>query len=88
MKKSILSLEGVSVLTKTQQKNTLGGLADGGFGGSEEGEGGTCAGLILNGDGERLVFWGTKSEVLAVNPNNWCCSSCSTASWINSCNIC
>lgn len=40
MKKSILSLEGVAVLTKTQQKNTLGGLADGGgsFGGGFNGD--------------------------------------------------
>ena len=30
MKKSILNLEGVQILSKTQQKNTFGGLTDGG----------------------------------------------------------
>jgi hypothetical protein len=73
MKKSILSLEGVEVLSKKQMK-TVGG--------------GACAALITNGDGEILVLWGTKDEVLDTKPNRWCCASCSTASWIGSCNIC
>jgi len=49
MKKSILNLEGVAVLTKTQQKNTFGGLADGGFGGGSGSGPDTCKATCNNG---------------------------------------
>ena len=86
MKKSILNLEGVVALNKDQQRNVFGGLVDG------NGTSGSCAVRITNGDGEILVYWGSKSEITSLGGNgggnSWCCASCSTASWINSCNIC
>ncbi len=79
MLNEILNLEGVAILSKEQQKSVNGGT-------------GSCAVLITNGDGEVLVQWGSKSEIKhlggAGGGNRWCCSGCSTATWINSCNIC
>ena len=89
MNKSIMNLEGVVFLSKDQQKNTFGGR---GLDAGGNGTTGSCAVLITNGDGERLVFRGTLAEITAAGGNGggrrWCCESCSTASWINSCNIC
>ena len=77
MFKNILNVKGVSVLSKTEQKNLFGG---------------SCAVLIKNGDGERLVVRGTKAEITALGGNgggnSWCCASCDKATWIDSCNIC
>ncbi len=80
MLKNILNLEGVAVLTKEQQKSVNGGR-------------GTCAVRMLNGDGEILVMQNLSlAEVTAAGGNgggnSWCCASCGTATWINSCNIC
>lgn len=76
MLENILNLAGVSVLSKQEQKSVNGG----------------CAVLITNGDGEILVMHGTKEEITAMGGNGggnrWCCESCDTASWIDSCNIC
>lgn len=80
MLKNILTLDGVSALSKQEQKSVHGGLA------------GSCAVRMLDGDGEISVVWGTKAEITAAGGNgggnSWCCASCATASWINSCNIC
>lgn len=84
MLKNILNVEGVVALNKEQQKSVFGGLAA---------AGGSCAVMMQNGDGEILVVQGLSlSQVTAAGGNGggnrWCCDSCSTASWINSCNIC
>lgn len=81
MLKNILNLEGVVALNKEQQKNVFGGKSAG------------CAVMMQNGDGEVLVVKGLSlSEVTEAGGNGggnrWCCASCSTATWINSCNIC
>lgn len=85
MKKSILNLEGVQILSKTQQKNTFGGLADGGgeFDGGESG-GGTCQALVgYSGDGEPIVSCNLSNAQAKAAGIKWCCSSCSTTSWSN-----
>ena len=89
MNKLIMNLESVVFLKKEQQKNTFGGkdlnIGDNVLAGS-------CAVLITNCDGERLVWWGSLDEITAAGGNGggrrWCCDSCSSASWINSRNIC
>ena len=77
MLKNILNLEGVTALSKEQQKSINGG----------------CAVRMTNGDGEILVVTGLSlAEVTAAGGNGggnrWCCASCGSASWINSCNVC
>lgn len=54
---------------------------------------GTCAVMMTNGDGEVLVVQNISlAEVTSAGGNGggnqWCCDSCSDASWIDSCNIC
>jgi len=72
MKKSILSLEGVEVLSKKQMKTV-------------EGSGsGTCAYT----DGDGLVRTGiSKGDALSLMAMSdagahWCCDSCGSASWL------
>lgn len=80
MLENILNLNGISVLSKQEQRNVNGGINGG------------CAVLMTNGDGERLVFHGTKAEITEAGGNGggnrWCCESCGSATWINSCNVC
>jgi len=63
MKKSILNLEGVAVLTKIQQKNTFGGLADGGFGGGDEG---ACCDCTKTGVEKDLTSYDTATGTYVV----------------------
>jgi hypothetical protein len=83
MLKNILSLDGVTVLNKNQQKAVNGGLANGS---------GTCAAFVpcsLPGEhddscgGGSYVYNVSKSEAQAhvANGGYWCCDSCSSASW-------
>ena len=78
MKKSILNLG--KALNRKQQQLV--------FGGREDDESGTCAYVVYNGDGEILVEKNvSKSTAMSIG-QNWCCDSCDSASWIDSCNIC
>lgn len=79
MKKSILGLEGVAVLSKQQQKGVNGG------GGScctryfiRSGVNGSSLTPVVNCDISKA-----DAVSLASGPNggNWCCASCSSASW-------
>lgn len=76
MLQNIKNLEGVTLLSKEQQKSVSGGLA----------EVGTCAFYGgTNGDGEPIGMAGVsmadaQAGAAAVG-GHWCCSSCSTASW-------
>lgn len=77
MKKQILDLEGVQVLTKDQMKNVSGK------------EGGTCAFYGgTSGDGEPIGGAGlSKAFVIQAAKDvggRWCCDSCASASWYNS----
>lgn len=53
---------------------------------------GSCAYVTRNGDGEIYVEQNVSQETAqsigSLDGNNWCCESCDTASWINSCNVC
>lgn len=53
---------------------------------------GSCAFVTRNGDGEIYVEINVSQETAqaigSLEGNNWCCESCDTASWINSCNVC
>ncbi|WP_306353459.1 hypothetical protein [Flavobacterium sp. '19STA2R22 D10 B1'] len=80
MLKSISNLDGIITLNKIQQRSISGG------------RNGSCAVMMTSGDGEILVMHGTLAEITAAGGNGggnkWCCKSCNSASWINSCNIC
>lgn len=69
MIKSISSFGGAKVLTKEQQRNVIGG--------------GTCQALQVTSDGVHNVIINlTASQAQSVpGMTNWCCDSCSTASW-------
>lgn len=79
MLKNILTLEGVSQLSKEEQKNVNGGLM----------APGTCAFYGgTSGDGEPIGMAGVsmadaQAGAAAVG-GHWCCSSCKTASWYSS----
>ncbi len=81
MKKSILSLEGVELLSKNEQKSISGGRA----------AAGTCAAVYYLTDSNGRVH-----KMLAINASaseaqgwasngsngHWCCDSCGSASWL------
>lgn len=81
MKRQILNLEGVAVLTKEQQKMVNGGT-------------GTCAyrtsfvdadGVIhirtVRGVSQAEAFNAATSMAMDGGSGNWCCDSCGSASW-------
>ena len=80
MKKQILNLEGVAVLTKEQQKMVSGGAP------------GTCNALLTNPQTGRQVLLadvslGTVQEAISEGTAvgirvQWCCDSCGSASWL------
>lgn len=87
MKKTILSLEGVEVLSKKQKISIIGGIS------LDTGEGSCCALIYrtcgLNGD--RICSSTTcghdSSTVQSLASSEagggrWCCKSCETASWL------
>ncbi len=78
MKKSILNLEGVQVLSRNAQKNVNGGLA------LDSGSGGCCVTVIGNVGSARHCGY-TKSEAIDEATTvaswggvraYWCCASC------------
>lgn len=82
MKKSILNLEGVQVLSRNEQKNVNGGLAD---------ASGTCAALVTAPNGNQVLSYdidkATVNGIISGATSSgyrvqWCCSSCATASWL------
>ncbi len=87
MLKSILNLEGVSILSKKQQKTFLGGMMAEGTCGYHYVSWTTnwiddMAVMVVN---PVTVYGVSKDEAIAIagaNGGNWCCDSCSTASWI------
>ena len=70
MKKSILNLEGVEVLSKKQMKNVEGS--------------GTCA--YTDGDGivRTGISKATALSLMSMSGSgaHWCCSSCGSATWL------
>jgi len=80
MKKQILNLEGVAVLTKEQQKMVSGG------------DGGTCAAVYYSTDQYGNVWANITMNVSkeyaqqwgSIGNGRWCCDSCGSASWLNS----
>jgi hypothetical protein len=72
MKHSILSLQGVKILSKNAQQKISGGMA----------QAGTCAYESLDGDIEEDTI--SKADAIAgaaANGTHWCCDSCHSASW-------
>lgn len=81
MKKSILNIEGVKVLSRNEQKSVNGGLADVG----------TCAALVTAPNGAQVLSYdidkATVNGIISGATSSgyrvqWCCSSCSSASWL------
>ncbi len=68
MKKNILNLEGVTVLTKQQQKVVNGGA-------------GTCAVRYDNGVVMYNIDKALAVSQMSNGGTNWCCDSCASASW-------
>jgi len=80
---NILNLEGVSVLSKKQQKAING-----------KGCGFTATAYLPNGDSYTYTFYddnATKADVMdglsyaygiGASEGNWCCASCDSASWL------
>jgi len=80
MLKNILNSEGVSLLSKGEQKNVNGGLADG-----------TCAALVTAPNGNQVLSTdiniATVNDIIANGTAagyrvQYCCKSCPTASWL------
>lgn len=79
MKNSILSLEGVEVLSKNQQKNVYGGL----FAPVDDGgDFGTCCAQTQNGVPYCGLSKARAIQVAAHNNGRYCCDGCATASWM------
>jgi hypothetical protein len=79
MLKNILTLEGVSLLTKGEQQTVNGGKA------------GTCAALVTAPNGSQVLSYdidrGTVDGIISGGTSagyrvQWCCSSCASASWL------
>lgn len=72
MLKNILNFEGVTLLSKEQQKSVNGGE-------------GTCAYFLgTDGDGAPIGQFNVsmaEAQAATSNGGNWCCDSCSTAKW-------
>ncbi|MET2983634.1 hypothetical protein [Aureibaculum conchae] len=75
-------VEANELLQRSELKSVFGGRVDEG----------SCAYVTRNGDGEIYVEKNVSqdtAESFGEEPgNNWCCESCNTASWIDSCNVC
>ena len=80
MKKTILNLEGVQILSKKQQKNVNGGLADGGES-FDDGKAGCCylrvgrspyCGLSM--ESAKAMYIMAKNS--GITDAGWCCASC------------
>jgi len=83
MLQNILKLEGITILTKTEQNTVIAGTGTG-----------TCSAFIpctIPGDHDDSCGGGqythnvSKKEAKAfvVNGGRWCCEGCSTASWMH-----
>ena len=98
MTKSILNLEGVQVLSRNEQKNVNGGKLPGGSGGGtcaaywpdstqQTLNSATYYADNISVNNNTWVFSGMSSAdaqaVASAKPGGrWCCSSCSSASWL------
>ena len=82
MMKKLVNLKGVKTLNRKQQQLVFGGLHE------LNAQGGSCAFVTYGGGGEIYVEKNVSRETARSRGDRWCCASCSSASWINSCNVC